>query len=251
MNAVVRSVAVCGSILVIAGCARSTVKEKYESAATGASPPGIVLVYKFAVSLQDVTENQAIFHKAIDAVQGTTRGQRAQEIAEGVADRMADELVKRIDDLGLPARRAMADTPVPASALAITGRFIDIDEGNRVRRLVIGFGAGKSKVDTQVQVLARSGDAYRTLMEFTVRADSGRMPGAAVTMGAGAAAQGAATAGMAAANVAAGGAKAVRSRAYALAGRSADRIAEHLSKYFAEQGWISPDKVKKPILGTD
>jgi len=54
-------------------------------------------------------------------------------------------------------------------------------------------------------VLVPSDGAFRTLLAFKTHADSGEMPGAAVTMGAGAAAQGAVTAGMAAANVAVGG----------------------------------------------
>ena len=60
-------------------------------------------------------------------------------------------------------------------------------------------------MDTQVQVLAPSRGAYRRVLEFDTHADSGEMPGAAITMGAGAAAQGAVTGGMAAANVAATG----------------------------------------------
>ncbi len=251
MNAAMRSVVICGLVFGVAGCARTTMKQQYETSSTGAPPPGIVLVYKFGVNLEEVTQNQALFQKVVDAAESTTRDQRTAEIAQQVAERMADELVRQINELRLPAQRATTDTHVPPDALVITGHFIDIDEGNRLRRLVIGFGAGKSKVDTQVQLLAESATGYRTLMEFEVHADSGRMPGAAVTMGAGAAAQGAATAGMVAANVAVGGAKALRSRAYALAGRSADRIAERLSAYFADQGWISPDKVKKPMRRAD
>jgi hypothetical protein len=108
----------------------------------------------------------------------------------------------------------------------ITGRFVDIDEGNRAARFVIGLGAGQSKVDAQVQVLAPSGGGFRTVLEFNTHADSGEMPGAAVTIGAGAAAQGGVTAGMAAANVAAGGVKGYRSGVESMAGRSADRSAE-------------------------
>ncbi len=33
-----------------------------------------------------------------------------------------------------------------------------------------------------------------------------------------------------------------------MAGRSADKAVEYRSQFFARQGWISPDKVKKPLL---
>jgi uncharacterized protein DUF4410 len=45
---------------------------------------------------------------------------------------------------------ADSSAPVPPDAVIVTGEFIDIDEGNRLRRLVIGFGTGQSKRDTQI-----------------------------------------------------------------------------------------------------
>jgi Domain of unknown function (DUF4410) len=62
--------------------------------------------------------------------------------------------------------------------------------------LVIGFGAGQSKLETQIRVLAPVGGTWQTVTEFTTHSDSGDMPGAA--------AQGAVTAEMAAANAAVG-----------------------------------------------
>ncbi|HLK12117.1 MAG TPA: DUF4410 domain-containing protein [Candidatus Binatia bacterium] len=238
------SIALCSLL----GCAQTTIRAEEETARTNLPPPGIVLVYPFGVNLNEVVENQAIFQKVIDASQGTTQTERSEQIAHAVADRMADELVARITDMGLPAQRATRDIYIPPNALAITGHFIDVNEGNRLRRLVIGFGAGQSTVDTQVRVLERSTGVWHTVLEFTTHADSGAMPGAAVTMGAGAAAQGGATIGLAAANVAASGVKGYRSQVDRMAVRSADRAAQYLSEFFVREEWISPDKVQKPLL---
>ncbi|MBI1813937.1 MAG: DUF4410 domain-containing protein [Deltaproteobacteria bacterium] len=237
-----------GIVVALAGCATTNVTPIQETFATNLPPPGIVLVYKFAVNLNEVSANQGLFQKAYDAAESTNKTEQNEEIAQQVSDRLADELVKQITELGLPAHRADQNTSVPSNALVITGHFIDIDEGNQLRRLVIGLGAGQSKIDTQVQVLSPSGDGYRTLMEFKTHADSGEMPGAAVTMGAGAAAQGGVTAGMAVANAGIGGVKAYRTAIDAMAGRSADKAAQYLSEFFAREGWISPDKIKKPLL---
>lgn len=54
----------------------------------------------------EVRENQGIFQKAVDASNGTTQDARTREITGQVSDRLADELVKGINGLGLPARRA-------------------------------------------------------------------------------------------------------------------------------------------------
>jgi hypothetical protein len=113
---------------------------------------------------------------------------------------------------------------------------------------VIGLGVGQSKIDTQVQLVALTPNGYRTLLEFKTHTDSGEMPGAAVTMGAGAAAQGAVTAGMAVANAGISGVKAYRSAMGPMASRDADKTAAYLSQFFATEGWISPSQVKQPLL---
>lgn len=184
----------------------------------------------------------------IDAADNTTQDQRTRQIAQQVSERLADKLVEGITSLGLAGRRSSRDTDVPATALVIIGHFVDIDEGNRLQRLVIGLGAGQSQVDTQALVLAHYRGKFRRLLEFETHADSGAMPGAALTMGAGAAASGGVTAGMAAANSAVTGVKGYRSGVEAMAGRSADRAVEYLSQFFANQGWIPPEMVKQPLL---
>ena len=236
------------SLVVTVGCAKTTVQPQSQAFAIGLPPPSVVLVYRFAVNQNDITENQSLFQKAINAAGSTTQDERSAEIGRQVAQTLADDLVAKIKELGLRAQGATRDTYIPPDAVLITGTFLDIDEGNRLRRLVVGFGAGGSNLDTQVRVLAPSERGYRSLLEFTTHADSGHMPGAAATMGAGAAAQGAVTGGMVAANAAVGGVKAYRSGIEQMAGRSADKMADYLAGFFARQGWISFDRVKDPLL---
>ncbi len=250
MNGRHTALAMAGSAILAAlyGCATSTVQPEQESYMANLSPPPIVLVHKLGVNLNEVTATQGLFGKAVNAVENTTQDAKTQQLAAEVAEDFADELVKQINDLGLPAQRATRDTPVPPNALVVTGYFLDINAGNEARRLVIGLGAGQSKIDAQVHVLRFSGNRYTTLLAFKTHADSGEMPGAAVTMGAGAAAQGGVTVGMTAANVAVGGVKTYRTQMGAMAGRSADKAAVFLSQYFAGEGWIAQSMVKKSLL---
>jgi hypothetical protein len=233
----------------LTGCPKTTVQPLEQTSATNLPPPSVILVYNFGVNLNEVTQNKGLFQKVINAADSTTQTEAVTEIAHEAASRLSADLATQIANLGLPAQPANQDTAVPSNALLIMGRFIDINEGNRAQRLVIGFGAGQSRIDTQVEVIAPSTGTYTPVLEFETHANSGDMPGAAVTMGAGAAAQGAVTGGMAAANVAVGGAKAYRSGIDAMIGQTADRATEYLSQFFANQGWIPPDKVKKPLLG--
>jgi hypothetical protein len=231
--------------LALAACAQTAVQPGYETSAAGLPRPDRILVYDFAVSPGQVRENEGIFHRATGGPP-EEKGAREQAIGQEAAHRLASDLVAGIRELGLPAERANRQTVIPPTALLITGEFLDVDEGNRLRRVVIGFGAGQSKVDTAVRVLAPSGTTYRTLLDFRTHADSGTMPGAAATMGAGAAAQGGVTGGMVGATTAMGGAKTYRSTLEALAARTAEHTVAHLSEFFARQGWIRPPANRGP-----
>jgi hypothetical protein len=233
--------------LAVAGCATTRVEVENEAADVGGRPP-IVLVQRFGWTVGEVTENQGFVQQRIDATESTTADQRSADIAREVSERLADELVSRIRSLGLDARRARGGDDVPLNGLLITGYFVDINEGNRLKRLVIGLGAGRSQLDAKVEVRQRARRGWIRVVDFQTHADSGAMPGAAVTMGAGAAAQGAVTGGMVAANVAATGIKGYRSGIDAMAGRSADKAADMLSQIFGREGWISPDNVRTPLL---
>jgi hypothetical protein len=229
----------------VSGCATNVVKPVMESRAGSLPRPARVLVYNPAVSAEDVTENQSIISQAFNSGGEPAQREREQEIGQQAAGAFATELVDGINQLGLPAERAGRYAPAPPDALVVVSQFVNVDEGNRLRRLVVGFGAGASRVDTQVLVYHFVQGRPTKLLEFETHADSGHMPGAAVTMGAGAAAQGGATAGMAAANVAVGGVKAYRSAIEQMAANSGEQAAAYLSEYFGRQGWISPDQVKK------
>ena len=225
--------------LLIAGCAKTNVQETYEVANAGMHTPNPVLIYNFAVSPQDVQQNSSIFAKIQRDIEN--QSQTAEEIQVGreVADALATELWQKINGLGLNAIRASQSLQVTPGAILITGYFVDINEGNRLRRNVIGLGMGESSLDSKIRVLAPSPSGYRELIAFDAHADSGDMPGAA-EMGPVGAAAGAGTAAVIAANAAVGGIKSYRSASVQQAKKMADKIAAQLATYFAQQGWINP-----------
>src|SRR5262249_18195160 len=148
------------------GCAKTVVQPKYEQKTAGPPlRPGRVFVYDFAVTAADVSENQGFFASLYNnALSDTTENERTRAIAQEVQNRMSDDLVEGIRDLGLPAQRAARGTPLPPDGIAVTGLFLNVDEGNRLSRTVVGFGAGQSKVDAQVQVYAPSSSGPTKLL---------------------------------------------------------------------------------------
>jgi hypothetical protein len=127
--------------------------------------------------------------------------------------------------------------------LIVRGQITKIDEGNRTRRLVIGFGAGKSDVEAEVQVYyyARPNAPPQLLQTYDADSNSGRKPGMA--MGA---AMGAAESSVVPEVLTAATGAASETRRTGVAGegeRLADRVAYNLGTFFAEQGWIPSSAV--------
>ncbi|MFZ2169092.1 MAG: DUF4410 domain-containing protein [Methylococcaceae bacterium] len=229
--------------LLITGCAKTNVQETYEVANTGMPTPNPVLIYNFAVNPEDVQQNSSIFAKIERNIENNNQTAEEIQLGREVADAMATELTQKIAALGLNPVRADQSLRVTPGAILITGYFVDIDEGNRLRRNVIGLGMGQSRLDSKVRVLAPSPSGYKELIAFDAHADSGDMPGAAVLGPAGAAA-GAGTAAVIATNVAVGGVKSYKSASDEQAKKMADKIAAQLATYFAQQGWIDPSLAK-------
>ena len=202
--------------------------------------PSQILVYDFAVSEREITEYQGIMRQ-----QPTLKdpAERERQIAIDVKDALAGEVVDGLRVLGFMVERASRGTPATGNELLIDGQFFTVDEGNPLRRLVIGFGNGTSTVEAQTQ--AYQGSDKKKLLDFATHSDSGMMPGAAATLGAGAAVQGGVTAGMVVANTAISDVKTYNWDVARMAAASGDQVVRYLSEFFAQQGWIRSDQVRK------
>jgi hypothetical protein len=226
--------------LVLAGCGQSVVRPGSQTRDMNLQRPSRILVSNFAVSEDEVKEYQGIMRQQPiikDPVQ------RERELARQVVEVMAVELADGLRAMGFVVERVQRGTAATESELQIDGRFFRVDEGNPLHRLVVGFGSGASSVNTEVQVY--QGEQRRKLFEFDTFSDSGKMPGAAPTLGAGAVAQGGVTAGMVVANAAMSGAKTYSSDVERMTANSADQAVRYLSEFFLKQGWIRKEQVRK------
>src|SRR6185369_11838242 len=133
-----------------------------------------------------------------------------------------------VGKMGLPAQRISADTTIPPgqNAVVINGNITSIDEGNRAKRVVIGFGAGASDVKASIRLdylpgTAGEAAAEQQLAQFQANGTSGHAPGMAATAGAGAAIGAASTATTVAAS---GGTQVLRETQGATVSHDADDI---------------------------
>jgi len=224
--------------IAISGCAGAKVASESSVAPIVNARPEAVSVYPFAVDPDEVTLNQGFFQKAYNQMSGANQTADQTQLADQTAHNVCVQVAANLSQKGISAACLNRGTPPPSgNILIIDGQFTDINEGNRLRRMVIGLGSGQSTLDTAVQAFQHTGEGSRQVMDFTTHADSGYMPGAGVTGPAGAAAGGATAAATLGVNVAAGGVKSVTSSTGFLADKTAKQITDQISSYYSAQGW--------------
>jgi hypothetical protein len=151
--------------------------------------PEAVYVADFAIDTAEIKEDTGILRQG-----GPLRGSRVQQLnplhrhenPEETARRMvsllADSLTQDLSNYALPAKRLLPNHPYPVKGWVITGQFLEVDEGNRLRRAVIGFGSGASEMQIEVHVTNVSAHPDTPFLALGSTTGSGNRPGAAVTL---------------------------------------------------------------------
>jgi hypothetical protein len=224
----------------LAACGQTGIRKPTRMPEADLPRPGSILVYDFAVSEQEVKEYQGIMRQQ-PAIKKTSERERL--LGQEVKDALATELVDGLKALGFMVERVPRGTRIGERDLLIDGQFLTIDEGSPFQRLVVGFGRGASAVITRVQVY--QAPHSRSLLAFTTQSDSGKLPGVAPALGVGAVAQGGVNAGTVFTNATVSGVKTYKSDVARMAAESGDQVVRYLSEFFAKQGWIRPDQVRK------
>jgi len=101
--------------------------------------------------------------------------------AQNLVSLMATDIVKNLTKAGYKAQHLAATDERPSEGVWVHGVFTELNEGNRLQRAVIGFGTGQTKMDLYVTMndLSRP---HQPLYTSTVAGESGKKPGAAITM---------------------------------------------------------------------
>lgn len=204
--------------------------------------PTRVLVTDFTVEPSAVQQDQAIGLRLKRAMAGDNEAEARGAIATEVQSAITDTVVAALSKAGLPVERAPPGAVYRVGDAIVAGRVLRIDEGNRTRRLGIGFGAGKSIVEARAELYAVVPDGPPVLLQtYDGKADSGRKPGLAVG----------ASMAVAQSNVAMGALSAVtnvggevrRTPVGKEAASFGNRLATDIGKYAAQHGWIAATAV--------
>ena len=231
--------------VLLAGCAPTQVQQTSE-APSGLPRPDRILVYDFAVSPQEVQLDESLsadIKQRYEHEQAAPRTPQELKIGHTVAYVVAEELVKKIQSYGLWAERAMGTPPSSGNTLLIKGQFLSIDEGNRAERVLIGFAAGRTDVQADVQVYETMLGGEREVESLEGSGESAEKPGMAEMMGIGALTHHLLASTLVSGTVA-GVSEAKFDTVEDDGRRLADRVAAKLGQFFVEQGWIPPGAVQ-------
>ena len=221
-------------LLSIAGCASSEVtsQNRYEGEL---AKPARIVVYDFAATPQDVPPTSAL--AGLYATRDTPQSKEEIALGRELGALVAEKLTAELDSRGIPAVRAAEGNQPQIGDGVIKGGFVTVDEGSRLQRMLIGFGAGAAELRTLVEGYQQTAEGLSPLGSAEVEAAGGQMPGVLAPVGVGAAAGRAATSA-----VISGAASTVREidpeTLEGAADRTAEEVADIVEEAYRQRGWL-------------
>lgn len=147
------------------------------------APPSVIYIQDFDLGYdatqQDSGERGRIIGRVLPRMSERNDPQRK---ARQLVELMSDSLAKGFAAKGIDARRCIPGTPLPGDGWLIRGVFTEIDQGKRVVRAVIGFGAGSTEMEINVSISDLAVNPDAPFIVFGTEKEAGKMPGAVVTM---------------------------------------------------------------------
>ncbi|HUB67668.1 MAG TPA: DUF4410 domain-containing protein [Candidatus Methylacidiphilales bacterium] len=207
-------------VAALAGCASVSVKnlDAGGTAFPPASKPDVIYVMPFDTGYGEFNVDR--------------QGAELADFQQNLQQMLSAGLTAGISEKIAPSQ-ATNSIPPRSNAWIVAGRFIRVNQGSRLLRSTVGFGAGGTKMETQVFVYNLADNASAPFLTFETTGGSGATPGM-ISAGPVGAAIGAVS----------GAAKGVTDDT----ARTARMITAALSDYMYQQGWISKDQRITPKM---
>ncbi len=219
--------ALVGLVLVLTGCASISV-EPGTSVATK-HMPGKVYVESFSVAKGEFNVDRT--------------GAELAEFKSGLQAMMTTGITADLTKRLIPSEAAgKISFKHRENAWLIRGQFVLVNQGSRLLRGAIGFGAGGTKLETNVQIYDLATGDPKPFLTFSTTGGSNAEPGALPSL---------ATDPLTLVVEAAGGAGNVAHGLSEDTARTAREITAELSDYMYRSGWIPEDKWIQPKTSGD
>lgn len=164
-------------LLSTVACAKTKVTEHPVQGAPPPSAPVAFYVQDFKSEDDDVKQGRSILPRGGILRQALNRNSDPEKLVRSLSTSLVQDLASR----GYPAYHLAPGAPLPARGWLVGGEFLEIDEGNELRRALIGFGSGETEMQVKVDVSDLATDPANPFIVLGADTGSGKMPGAVIT----------------------------------------------------------------------
>lgn len=161
-----------------AGCYSTDSDDSGQFLAGTMSRPRTVWVRSFAATPEELHEQSVMAtqfapHETPQTIEHINEGRE-------LSREIADHLITDIQNMGLsPSLLAAASYP-EVGDIILVGALASFDEGNAAKRIVVGFGAGKSSISAVSETFVVTPTGLLELKAETIDAGSKKSPGVAL-----------------------------------------------------------------------
>ncbi|MGA0849794.1 MAG: DUF4410 domain-containing protein [Chthoniobacterales bacterium] len=151
-------------LLALAGCSSVSVLQERENADLApAARPGVLYVRPFEV-------RRGVEFDAAAAKPG-------EDVEAKVGALVAEGILSRASEWIAPGQLLESSAPAPSEGLLVQGKILRLRQGSRALRMGIGFGAGRTRLETSVRVFNLSASATEPWLSFETTGGSNMEPG--------------------------------------------------------------------------
>ncbi|MDA8307353.1 MAG: DUF4410 domain-containing protein [Deltaproteobacteria bacterium] len=158
--------------------ARASGRNEAEAGAPSLKParPGVIYVADFVNHTLETPARRPRILNRPRIMQEDPQAKEARLVAA-----MSNALTGDLRGKSIPAVRLSPGEPYPHKGWLVQGTFVNADEGSRVARTMVGFGAGSTNMQIQVSVTDLGSGGRTPFAVFGANSKTGMMPGAVIT----------------------------------------------------------------------
>ena len=174
MKSRVRTISLLSVLAIFTACASTEVTQQSPTVNEAISRPKQIWVYDFGATPTDIASASGQNNSG-----GDTRSPTSGQVEDGhqPGRLVARYLVINIRAMGLLAAQAGPDSSLQLGDGEIRGYITSADDGDLTRRFIIGFGAGRSEMETLAEYYVMTQQGLRKLGSWTLSSSGSKTPG--------------------------------------------------------------------------
>jgi len=156
-------------------------QEKSDQATELFSRPTVIYVADFLLDAQAQKKEEPGMLQVRKRIKSKVNQEDPQEKARKIVNVLADSIVSELNGKGLKSVRYSGQTKLISGSWLLEGEIFEYDEGDRLKRAIIGFGSGSAQMEVMIKISEVMDGGLRTIYDTTMDGKKSRRPGAIVT----------------------------------------------------------------------